>query len=193
MRASKAIIEPTRRAVKKSAHHPMHDLCRAYEYQGRIEILEAALAGSPYCEVSALSALAEQELAAGHPHNAAELLRAAEHITFAALAPYAAGCPPPISAELKAAVIAEFNHITCCAELHWSESNPDSQSEATFHHGPVAVIYANALGEARRAFIRGAYRPALELARAAEALAKTTHRSSATLPAAHEQSHRLAS
>src|SRR5579864_4833167 len=115
MRAKKAMIKPTRNAPRKSAHHNvLQDLRRAYESLGRIDILEGALAGSPFCDVSALAALAQQELAANRPHDAAELLRAAEHLSFAALAPYAAGCPTRISAELKTAVTAEFDHITRC-------------------------------------------------------------------------------
>jgi hypothetical protein len=196
MRVKKVTIKPSRNAPRRSANHPLHDLRLAYELQGRIEILEGALAGSPFCDVSALTALAEQELAAGRLHDAAELLRAAEHLSFAALAPYAAGCPTHISAELKAAVTAEFNHITRCAELHWSESEAEAEAEATFRNGTLALLYAGALEEAHRALARGAYRAALELARAAEALAKTTHQ---TATQTHTQvpdrprAHRLAS
>jgi hypothetical protein len=196
MRAKKVTIKPTRNAPRRSANHPLHDLRLAYELQGRIEILEGALSGSPFCDVSALTALAEQEVAASRLHDAAELLRAAEHLSFAALAPYAAGCPIHISAELKAAVTAEFNHITRCAELHWSESEAEAEVEATFRNGVVAPIYAGALEEAHRALARGAYRAALELARAAEALAKTTHQTAVQThtEAPHRtRAHRLAS
>jgi len=191
MRTKKVTITP-RNAPRKSAKlHPLHHLRRVYELQGRIEILEGALAGSPFCEVSTLTALAEQELAASRSQCAAELLRAAEHLSFAALAPHAAGCPPRLSAELKAAIVDEFNNITRYAELLWSESAADADPETTFRRQPLALIYTSALTEARRCLAGGACHPALELARAAESLAKTTHQHVAAQP--HTAAHRLAS
>ncbi|HEY4380876.1 MAG TPA: hypothetical protein VGN01_11060 [Acidobacteriaceae bacterium] len=193
MPAKVTIKATTRTAPRKAAHHPLYDLRRVYELQGRIEILEGALAGSPFCDVSALASLAEQEFSAGRLHNAAEILRACEHLTFAALAPYAAGCPTRVSAELRAAITSEFNHITRSAELHWSEANAHFETPLI---GPIALIYAKSLAEAKRALLRGAYRPALELARAAEALAKTTPEpveTADTEAETHTAAHRLAS
>jgi hypothetical protein len=165
--------------AKKSPHHlPSNDLRRAYEHLGRVDILEGALAGTHFVQVSALAALAQQQLTAGHTRDAANLLRAAEHICFAALAPEdRPGAVAMVSPELKAAVAAELNHLARRAEDHWTESESD-EDEA---HETIAAIYSAALNQALTNFARGAYRPALELARAAEALAHVDIRSSAGL------------
>jgi hypothetical protein len=183
MRAKNATIKPPRKAAQ-------HHLRRAYESLGRIDILEASLAGSSYTNVSTLLEFAQQKLAADQPEDAAELLRAAEHLCFAALAPQTVGSAPQFPAELIAAVTAEFDNITHCAEVNWSESDPDSDPHTALLHGPVAAIYTTTLEDAHQAFAGGAYRPALQLARAAEALAKTAHRA---FVAAHRKPHRIAS
>ncbi len=183
MCAKNATIKPTRKAAQ-------HHLRRAYESLGRIDILEGALAGPSYDNVSALLELARQKMAADQPEDAADLLRAAEHLCFAALAPHTAGVAPQFPAELIAAVTAEFESITRSAEVNWSESDIDSDLHFALQHGPVAAIYATTLEDARRAFARDAYRPALQLARAAEDLAKTMHRA---FVAAHRKPHRIAS
>jgi len=183
MRAKNATIKPSRKAAQ------LH-LRRAYESLGRIDILEGALTGSSFSNVSSLLELAQQKLVADQPEDAADLLRAAEHLCFAALAPQTAGSAPQIPAELIAAVTAEFDNLACSAEAHWSESDSGSDSHTALPHGPVAAIYTSALEDARQAFTCGAYRPALQLARAAEDLAKTTHRA---FVAAHRKPHRMAS
>ena len=71
---------------KKFAQVPASpDVLRAYEQLGRIDILEGDLAGPSFVDVSVLANLAQQQLDSGHAGNAAILLRAAEHLSFAAL------------------------------------------------------------------------------------------------------------
>jgi hypothetical protein len=156
-----------KRAASKADRGPKQDLRRAYEHLGRVDILEGALAGAHFVQVSALATLAQQHLALGHAQDAAELLRAAEHICFAALAPEERpGAVPLVSAELKAAIAAELSDLTRRAEERWTtpSSNEDEAGDA------IAAIYTTALNQALTEFARGAFRPALELARAAEAL-----------------------
>jgi hypothetical protein len=189
MPAKKAAKKAAKKMAKRFAHHrhPAHDLRRAYEHLGRVDILEGALAGTHFRYVSALAELAEQQLASGHPRNAADLLRAAEHICFAALAPEDRPGPVSlVSAELKAAIADELKNLTRRAEEHW----PDAEDEQP--HPVIDTIYRAALDQARLAFSSGAYRPALELARAAEALAHLSDRITARLTGG-EAAQRLAS
>jgi hypothetical protein len=177
--AKKAAKKSAKKAAKKAAHHhPSHDLRRAYEHLGRIETLESAPNS-----VSTLAALAQQELASGHGKSSADLLRAAEHLSFAALAPE--GADTRVSPDLKAAIAAEYDHLLRRAADHWSEPAP--------RHPAVASLYPATLKQAQTAFKSAAYRQALELARAAEALAHITRQGPAKLPAPQRATQRLAS
>jgi hypothetical protein len=164
--AKKSAKKAAKKAAKKTAHHhASRDLRRAYEHLGRIEILERGLARPASREIAAIGALARQRLATGENSDAAELLRAAEHFSFAALGVRTAGSADGtgrVSAELKAAIAGEFEHLTTRAAERWA-------GEHTRHDAVAAC--ASALEQARNAFGSGAYRAALELARAAEALA----------------------
>jgi hypothetical protein len=168
MPAKKVAKKTPKKTARRSPHQlPSQDLRRAYEHLGRIDILEGAIAGVHFVQVSALATLAQQQLAAGHTRDAADLLRAAEHICFAALAPEdRQGGVQMVSSDLKAAISAELNQLRQRAEDRWH----DSESEEDQAHETIAAIYSAALDQAELAFGRGAYRPALELARAAEAL-----------------------
>jgi hypothetical protein len=164
------------------------DSVYAYEHFGRIDILESGLTGSPFVNVNLLANLAQQQLDSGHPANAAYLLRAAEHLSFAALAPKdSARLTADISPELRAAVAAEHQRLTRTAEEYWAESGK------TFNRVVIETIYASVLKESREAFDRGAYRSALHLARAAEELGYLTEGLPATLPGDRQFTHRLAS
>lgn len=168
MPAKKLAKKAAKKMARKAHHHvPSEDLRRAYEHLGRVDILEGALAGVHFVQVSALATLAQQQLAAGYPRDAANLLRAAEHICFAALAPEdRPSAVPLVSADLRSAISSELNDLTQRAEDHWR----DSESEENEAHETITAIYTAALDQSSLAFARGAYRPALELARAAEAL-----------------------
>jgi len=146
------------KAARKTDPGPQHDLRRAYEHLGRVDILEGALAGTHFVQVSALVTLAQQHLTLGHARDAADLLRAAEHICFAALAPEdLPGAVPMVSAELKTALAAELNDLTRSAEERWTaaDASAEDADEA------LAAIYTAALNQAVTEFARGAFRPAL--------------------------------
>ena len=177
----------TKTAKKSALPHPSHDLRRAYEHLGRVDILEGALAGVHFRHVSALAKLAEKQLSVGQERDAADLLRAAEHICFAALAPEERlGTVPLVSTELKAAIATELIHLSRRAKDHWSSAEDGEP------HETLAAIYIAALDQAQLNFNYGAYRPALELARAAEALAHVARRPQWRI-SSDKPAHRLAS
>ena len=162
---------PANKAAKKAAakhadqkHHERKDLRRAYEHLGRIEALQPSVKGEFSKDVDTLVALAEKELGKGHRKDTADLLRAAEHFSFAALGS-AEGTSSNISPELKDVVTEEVEHLTHKATEHWNESD---KSE---HHEEVTAIFQRALETAEKALDTGSYRQALEVSRGAEALA----------------------
>jgi hypothetical protein len=178
-------LSPSKSTASRAASP---DSVRAYEHFGRIDILESGLTGSPFVNVNLLANLAQQQLDSGHPANAAYLLRAAEHLSFAALAPKdSARLTADISSALGAAVAAEHERLTRTAEDLWAESRK------TVNHVVIETIYAAALKDSREALDRGAYRPALQLARAAEELSHIGDGLPAALPGDRELTHRLAS
>lgn len=173
---------PAKRAAERAAKQaaeklvdPANHTRLAYERLGRIEILEGALAGSPFVDVAALAGLAQQQLGSGKARNAAELLRAAEHLCFANLAP-AHVTDSLIEADLKQAITAEFEGAMRRAEEHWVEVDEPASRRV------LDDLFARALDQARRAFTRGAFRPALEFARAAEAMSEVGEGLPASLP-----------
>jgi hypothetical protein len=188
MSKHKTAHESIDRGGNRSAQRAPSDPLRAYEHFGRIDILEGGLAGSRFVDVNVLANLAQQQLDSGNAENAANLLRAAEHLSFAALAPSdSARLTSHIPGELKQAVADELDRLTRRAEELWSES------KETASRALIANIFATALSEARLAFDRGAYRPALQLARAAEALAHVSKGLPTTLPGDRELTRRMAS
>jgi hypothetical protein len=175
MPEKRARNKPARKGSKELVHHRVNDLRRAYEQLGRIELLEGALAGSRFVDVTELTSLAHQQLAAGYTRNAADLLRAAEHMCFAALAPNRSS-EPLIGSDLRRAVAIEFEGLMRRAEEQWEEENAPPTRRV------IEDLFARALDQARSTFDRGSYRPALELARAAEALSHVGDGLPAALP-----------
>ena len=159
-------MPPAKKAAKKQVdpqHHELKDLRRAYEHLGRIEILQTA-GGQSNTDVSTLAKLAQKELKAGHAKDAADLLRAAEHLSFAAMG---ASAPPSadLSPKLGEAISKEFDHLLEKASEHW-----DHEAERD-RHPEVEALFRSSVEAARKARKHGAHRRALELARGAEALA----------------------
>lgn len=154
--------------------HPASELRCAYESLGRIEILEGALAGSPFVDVTALANLAQQQLGAGYTRNATDLLQSAEHLCFAALAP-AHVTDSLVNPDLRRAITLEFETLMRQAEERWHE---DERTDRRV----IEDLFARTLDQARRAFTRGGFRPALEFARAADALSCVREGLPATLP-----------
>ena len=169
----------TRKGAKAPAtkypQHPGDDLRSAYEHLGRVEIIEGALAGSPFVDVAALANLAQQQLGSGHARNAAHLLRSAEHLCFASLAP-AQVTDALVGADLKSSISAEFEALMQRAEQRWTDDAEEISREV------IARLFADIVAQARRAFARGAFRPALELARAAESLSDVGEGLPAAIP-----------
>ena len=160
-------MPPPKKAAKKiAAKHAHHDdagkdMRRAYEHLGRVEILHSLLEKAVKKDVADLTMLAEQELALGHMKDAADLLRAAEHLSFGAL--NSSEAEKNVDAKLVDAITREFGHKLDKAEEHWSDEHD--------HHAKLEAIYSTTAQCAQKAFDSGAYRQALELARGAEALA----------------------
>jgi hypothetical protein len=159
--AKKAAKKVAKKAAKKSAHHhESRDVRRAYEHLGRVEILQRAFDESD-ADISMLVSLAQSEVKAGQSRNAADLLRGAEHLSFAGLAKGRGGSR--VSEELEREILAEVDHMTRKAADHAEEEGE--------RYEQVATLSRVMLNRAHNLIAKGAYRPALELARGAEALA----------------------
>ncbi len=166
--AKKAPKKATKKAAAKHGHHhdagkddTGKDMRRAYEHLGRVRVLRSLLAKGSTKDIDDLTILAEKELKSGHMKDAADLLRAAEHLSFGALDTSEAD--KNIHPKLVDAITHEFDRKLEKAEEHWSAKDE--------HHGTIAGMYAKTTQLARKAFEAGAYCEALELARGAEALA----------------------
>lgn len=151
-------------------HGNAQDLLRAYELLARIDILEGSLSGPSFCDVSTLVVLALNELAAGRDRNACDLLRSAEHISFAAQAPGGYGSSAiRMFEELQEAIDAEFSGLIRRTDLLREErSSP--------RHGQLADLCARTLKDAREAYADQAFGSALEFARASALLAELAMR-----------------
>jgi hypothetical protein len=164
-----------RTPVKRPAQRRADEARRAYEYLGRVEIIEGALVGSPFVAVTALENLAQQQLSCGNARNAANLLEAAEHLCFAALAPNSVD-DALISRDLKQSIATEFNALIRSAEERWRDRDELANRDA------ITRLYSETVAEAQRAFSRGGFRPALELARGADALSQVGEGLPASIP-----------
>ena len=149
--------------------HKAKDLRRAYEHLGRVEILQRMQHTTSAKSIPSLVTLAERELGMGHRKDAADLLRAAEHFSFAALASVEAKSGK-VSEELEQTVAQEVEHLTRKANEHWDKSG-DAE-----HHASVKELFRSSLEAAATALDARRYRQALELARGAEALAHVKKR-----------------
>jgi hypothetical protein len=161
-------MPPPKKAAKKTAghhhdkHHQANDLRRAYEHMGRLAILRQSSKSSTADAIAELTTLAERAIRDGHNKDAADLLRASEHLSFAVLAGEVSGVVR-ISAELKQSITEYFDELTRRADDRWEE-------EAQ-HSNILAGIYQSSRNSAAKALKAHAYHQALEFARAAEALA----------------------
>lgn len=168
---------PKKAALNAASRHTAHDdaekdLRRAYEHLGRVEILHRTLDRTMNQQatetIAVLTDLAQHELAAGHRKDAADLLRAAEHLCFGGL--HSAEAERESTPRLVDAVTREFHQKLGKAEEHWSKQRA--------HDEAIETVYLATADRAQQAFDQGAFRKSLELARAADALAHVTlHRS----------------
>lgn len=161
-------MPPPKKAAKKTArhHHDKHpqtkDLRRAYEHMGRVAVLRQTSKSSATDAVAELTTLAQQAITEGHSKDAADLLRASEHLSFAVLVGEVSGVVR-VSAELKESITEHFDELTRRAEEDWEEDEE--------HLNILTEIYQSSRNSATDAFKVRAYHQALEFARAAEALA----------------------
>jgi hypothetical protein len=165
-------MPPPKKAAKKAAkktpdhhndrHHQANDLRRAYEHMGRVAVLRKS-SNSPMADaVAELTNLAQRAIKDGQSKDAADLLRASEHLSFAMLAGDVSGVVS-ISAELKQSITEHFDELTRRADEYWEEEDE--------HSNILAEIYQSSRNSAAKAFKARSYHQALEFARSAEALA----------------------
>ena len=165
------LMPPVKHAAKHTAKHaknhaPEHDdakdLRRAYEHLGRVEAIRQLAEDASPSSVHILAQLAEKYLEANLVKQGADLLRAAEHFSFAALAQ---NSKPEKHADPKLleAVREEFDKLCSRAEDHWAEHKDRSPA--------LLELFEDAFARCKTAFDERRYRQALELARGAEALA----------------------
>lgn len=164
MAAKKAAKKSAKKSAKDHGkkHHEGKDLRRAYEHLGRLSGLEKLLAAGVTGQIRVLTELAQASLLAGEAKSAADLLRAGEHLGFGSLASQAK--ETRVSEELESALNAEYEHLVDKAGEHW-EKHEDERPDA------IDAVYESMTEAASAAFVKGAYRRALEFARGAEALA----------------------
>ena len=164
----KAVKKAVKKSAKKAAghhhdkHHQAKDLRRAYEHMGRLQVLESALTSSAADAVGVLARLAQHAVEGGNHKGAADLLRASEHLSFAALADKRPDTVR-LAAELESSIEEQYVDLSRRADDHWEDNGQQSVL--------VTAIYERARNSAAKAFKNGAYHRALEFARAAEALA----------------------
>jgi hypothetical protein len=161
--------------AKKHGHSK--DLRRAFEHMNRVQCLHGSLKRTAARSIDVLAALAQQELTSGEEENAADLLRAAEHLAFAFLADDAVtdSLPP----ELLAAIHEQFERLQHKANEHWKEQHKP--------HGELARIYEAAKTASAKALKEEQYHRALEFQRAAEALAHVELQPARKLAAGQKQ------
>ena len=152
---------PKKAAAKHAPHQDpaLKDRRRAHEHLGRVEALHTIVEKPAAKDITFLTELAHQKIKAGHMKDAADLLRAAEHLSFGSIHPPK---DEGLDQELVAELTREFEGKLSKADEHWSE-----QGE---HLEGLEDIYQHATERAQKDFEAGAYRKAIELARAAEAL-----------------------
>lgn len=150
---------PPKKAAKKHAPPPGKDLRRAWEHLGRTEKLLVLLDEAQRPGVIELVQAARSLVQTGPATQAADLLRAAEHLAFACIdtGQEDAGLP----SELVDSIKEEFEHLSGRADGHWEE---DDRTET------VARTYARMRKDARTRMKQKRYGQALEFARGAEAL-----------------------
>ena len=164
-------MPPIKHAAKHAAkqakkHTPEQegrkDLRRAYEHLGRVEAIRNLAGDASPDSVRTLVELAKQYLQSELPKEGADLLRAAEHFSFASL-PSNAKADTHVDPKLMEAVQEEFDKLSTKAEEHWAEHEGRSAE--------LTRLFEQTSEQAKAAFDKRKYRQALELARGAEALA----------------------
>lgn len=170
---------PAKKAAKKSAkkaaaqHDPRKaakDARRTFEHLGRVQAI-SGLTSSEDESLNLLTKTADIAYKAQQYKESADLLRAAEHLSFAALHVEAT---ETVAAALKVVIKEEFEHLI-----------ERSVEHSSHHEIPkvLQVLLTRMSKDAKAAMRRGSYRSALEFARGAEALSHVHHLDLDLLPA----------
>ena len=161
MAPKKAAKKVAKKAAKKApGQRRMHDLRRCYEHLGRVSTLLPALSEPE--NVIKLASLAKELLQTGQSKDAAEVMRAAEHLCFGLLSMHTQ--EEPVSEQLLASMHEEYAHLVERAQHRGAEAPA----------GAIGRLFATIQRQARQAFKAGHLRASLELARGAEALSQVT-------------------
>lgn len=138
------------------------DVRRAYEHLQRLSFLHDRLDPEATGQVDELSRAAQAAMGEEDAATAADLLRAAEHLAFASMAPGASDKNP--SEMLVQAAKAQYDTLVGRASDGWEQHDETREAE-------LAALFHHMLGAAETAYAAGALYRALEFARGAEALA----------------------
>ncbi len=158
MAPKKAAKKVAKKAAKKTPGQKLaQDTRRCYEHFGRVSTLLRLVPEKEI--VSKLVSLAQELMRLGATKEAADALRAAEHLSFGSLA--LQGRPDSISDLLLEALQTEYRDLLDRAKQRAEEH------ELT---GPAARLFSTMRKMAVGAFKAERYRAASELARGAEAL-----------------------
>jgi hypothetical protein len=164
MASKKAAKKAAKKGAKKAGHKHDHevekDLRRAYEHLGRLDALEANLPKLVVAEIHTLTEMARMSLLTGDTKSSAELLRGCEHLAFGAMA---SNIAESVGEALQDAIVAQYERLLEKAADRWDEHDEKPGKEIT-------AVYEKTLQAAETAYNKGAYRKALELVRAAEAM-----------------------
>ncbi len=185
--AEKVSKKAAKKAAKKAPHKEKeHEagkhLRRAYEHMGRLEALQPSLPKTVLAQIAALTEFGRRSLNGGDAKSSADLLRACEHIAFAALAPNGKAS---VSDELRDAVTAQYEKLREKAVDHWDErAEEDTDAE-------IVAAYDRTFAAAETAYMKAAFRKALELMRATEALTHVHASATKALPDGEPKQKRL--
>jgi len=176
---------PPKKAAKKSAkkaagHHDPHkagkDARRTFEHLGRVQAL-SSLTAKESESLTLLTKTADAAYQVQQYKESADLLRAAEHLSFAVLHLEAS---ESVSADLKKVIQEEFEHLIERSVEHSSDRDVPMV---------LLALLARMTLDAKAAMRRGSYRSASEFARGAEALSHVHHLDANLLPAPTPQKH----
>ena len=156
--ARKSAKKVAKKAAKKAPGQKLgQEMRRCYEHFGRVSTL---LRQVPEREtITRLVALSQELLRLGSAKEAADALRAAEHLSFGSLAMQ--GRTEQVSDLLQEALVSEYRDLLERAKYR-AEEQP--------LNGPVTRLFSTMRKMAIQAFKAERYRAASELARGAEAL-----------------------
>lgn len=180
---------PPKKAAKKAAkkapgmHDPnkcAKDARRTFEHLGRVQAISSLTSGENQ-SLTLLMTIADGAYQAKQYKESADLLRAAEHLSFAALH---TASTEFVAEDLKNTINEEFEHLI---ERSAEHSSDDATPKA------LLPLLARISSDAKAALQRGSLRSALEFARGAEALSHVHNLHSDALPAPATQKRLRAS